>query len=121
MNKELEFDTGAKVFLKVVPLKGIMRLGNKGKLSPRFISPFDILERIGIATYRLALPPQLRAIHNVFHVSMLQKYAPNATHVLEYEVLQIQEDFTYEEYPVKILAQKDQTLRNRIIRLVNIL
>ncbi|XP_040990937.1 uncharacterized protein LOC121238162 [Juglans microcarpa x Juglans regia] len=108
--QELEFDIEDKVLLKVAPMKGIMRFGKNGKLSPRYIGPFEILERIGAAAYRLVLPPHLSAVHNVFHVSMLRKYALDPTHVLEYEPLQIRDDLSYEEIPVRILVQKAQVL-----------
>lgn len=65
------------VFLKLPPTKGVMRFGKQGKLSPGLISPFEILERVGEVAYRLALPPQLSNVHNVFHVSMLHKFEPN--------------------------------------------
>ena len=83
--KPLEFAVGEKVFLKVGPMKGVMRFGKKGKLSPRFIGPFEILERVGDVAYRLALPPSISGVHNVFHVSMLRKYIANPTHVLSYD------------------------------------
>ena len=69
--KEIEFQVGDKVFLKVSPWKKVLRFGRKGKLSPRFIGPYEIIERIGLVAYRLALPPELDRIHNIFHVSML--------------------------------------------------
>ncbi|KAF5474738.1 hypothetical protein F2P56_006609 [Juglans regia] len=119
--RELEFGIEDKVFLKVSPMKGVMRFGKKGKLSPRFIGPFEILERIGAAAYRLALPPHLSTVHNVFHVSMLRKYVPDPAHVLEYEPLQIRDDLSYEEVPVRILAQKAQVLRRRTIPMVKVL
>ena len=72
--REMEFDVGDKVFLKVSPWKGIMRFGNKGKLSMRYIGPYEIIEKIGPLAYRLALPPELSRIHDVFHVSMLRRY-----------------------------------------------
>ena len=78
-------------------MKAIMRFGKKGKLSPRFIGPFEILERVGDLAYRLALPPNLSSVHNVFHVSMLKKYIFDPTHVLSYDPLKIQEDLTFEE------------------------
>ncbi|KAL0560462.1 hypothetical protein IC582_000867 [Cucumis melo] len=73
-HKDLEFDVGDMVFLKVAPMKGVLRFEKKGKLSPRFVGPFEILERIGPVAYRLALPPSFSAVHDVFHVFMLRKY-----------------------------------------------
>ena len=72
--KEIEYAVGDKVFLKVSPWKKVLRFGKKGKLSPRFIGPYEILERVGPVAYRVALPPELSKIHNVFHVSMLRRY-----------------------------------------------
>ncbi|CAM8905384.1 unnamed protein product [Rhodiola kirilowii] len=71
--RDLEFHVGDHVFHKVSPTKGISRFSIRGKLSPRFIGPFEILERVGSLAYRLALPPVLAGVHNVFHVSMLRK------------------------------------------------
>ena len=70
----LEFEVGDRVFLKVMPKRGVVRFGKRGKLLPRFIGPFEILERVGTITYRLALPPNMSGVHEVFHVSMLRKY-----------------------------------------------
>ena len=72
--KDLEFEVGDHVFLKVALVRGVFQFGKRGKLSPHFIGPFEILERIGPVAYRLALPPALGVVHNVFHVSMLRKY-----------------------------------------------
>ena len=72
--KDIEYEVGDKVFLKVSPRRKILRFGKKGKVSPRFIILYEILERIGPVAYRLALPMELVKLHNVFHVSMLQKY-----------------------------------------------
>ena len=72
--KDIEFQIRDKVFLKVSPWKKILRFGRKGKLSPRFIGPYEVIERIGPVAYRLALPAELEKIHNVFHVSMLRCY-----------------------------------------------
>ena len=98
--RDLEFQVGDHVFLKVSPSKGVMRFGNKGKLSQRYIGPFEILDRVGNVSYRLALPPVLSHIHNVFHVSVLRKYMPDPSHVLEYEPINVREDLSYEEQPV---------------------
>ena len=84
-----------------------MRFGKKGKLSPRFVSPFEILKCIGKVAYKLALPPTLAGVHNVFHVSMLRKYIPDPSHVLNYEPLKIKDNLTYEEVPFQILDHKD--------------
>ncbi|KAL5569385.1 hypothetical protein UlMin_025960 [Ulmus minor] len=108
--RPLEFQVGDSVFLKVAPMKGVLRFGKKGKLSPRYIRPFKILERICKVAYRLALPPELSSIHNLFHVSMLKKYIPDPTHVWEYELIEVHEDLTYEEQPVQILDRKEKTL-----------
>ena len=70
--RPLEFEVGDHVFLKVMPKKGVVRFGKRGKLSPRFIEPFEILERIGIVEYRLVLPPNMSGVHEVFHVSMFR-------------------------------------------------
>ena len=83
--RPLEFQEGDHVFLKVSPMKGLSRFSKKGKLSPRYVRPFEILEKMGDIAYRLALPPNLSQVHSVFHVSMLRKYEPDPTHVLRYE------------------------------------
>ena len=119
--RDLEFEVGDMVFLKVAPMKGVLRFGKRGKLNPRFIGPFKILERIGNVAYRLALPPTLSAVHNVFHVSMLRKYMADPSHVVEYEPLQLKGDLSYEEQPTRILAKEVKALRNREIAMVKVL
>ena len=100
--RPLEFEVGDKVFLKVSPKKGVRRTGSKNKLAPRYVGPFEILDRIGPVAYRLALPPALERMHNVFHVSQLRKYVPDPNHIISYGPLQIQEDMSYTEEPVQI-------------------
>ena len=78
---------GDHVFLKVMPKRGVVRFGKRGKLSPRYIRPFEILERVGTVAYRMALPLILSGVHVAFQVSMLWKYTPNPTHVLEWASL----------------------------------
>lgn len=118
--RELEFQVGDHVFLKVSPTRGVVRFGVRGKLSPRYIGPFEILERIREVAYRLALPPNLAGVHNVFHVSMLRKYVPDPSHVIEYEPLRLREDLSYDESPTRVVDTKDQTLRRRTIRYVKV-
>ncbi|KAL4032651.1 hypothetical protein IC575_005732 [Cucumis melo] len=119
--KDLEFEVGDKVFLKVAPMRGVLRFERRGKLSPRFVGPFEILERIGPVAYRLALPPSLSTVHDVFNVSMLRKYVPDPSHVVDYEPLEIDENLSYTEQLVKVLAREVKTLRNKEIPLVKIL
>ncbi|KAL0559480.1 hypothetical protein IC582_004091 [Cucumis melo] len=119
--KDLEFEIGDKVFLKVAPMRGVVRFERRGKLSPRFVGPFEILERIGPVAYRLALPPSLSTVHDVFHVSMLRKYVPDPSHVVDYEPLEIDENLSYVEQPVEVLAREVKTLRNKEIPLVKVL
>ncbi|KZV19892.1 hypothetical protein F511_15534 [Dorcoceras hygrometricum] len=95
--RDLNFEVGDHVFLKISPMKGVLRFGRNGKLSPRFIGPFHILERIGTLAYRLALPSEMYVVHNVFHISALRKYIANPSHVLRYEPIQLSSDLTYEE------------------------
>ncbi|XP_073271542.1 uncharacterized protein [Primulina huaijiensis] len=85
--RELEFSVGDYVFVKVAPMKVVMRLGKKGKLNSRFMGPFEVLERIEIFAYRVVLPPMLAGVHNVFYILMLRKYMSNPSHVLNYEPL----------------------------------
>ena len=80
--REMEYKVGEKVFLRVSPWKGVIRFSQKGKLSPRYIGPYEILGRIGPLAYRLALPLEMAQIHDVFHVSMLRRYRSDPTHVL---------------------------------------
>ena len=81
--KDMQFSVGDHVFLKISPMKGVMRFGKKGKLSPRYIGPFEVLDRVGNISYRLALPPNMGYVHLVFHISMLRKYISGPSHVLQ--------------------------------------
>ena len=82
-HKDLQFDIGDRVFLKISPWKGILRFRRRGKLSPRYIGPYEIVSKVGPIAYRLKLPPELSRIHDTFHVSMLRKYIPDPSHVLK--------------------------------------
>ncbi|KAK5771462.1 hypothetical protein PVK06_047666 [Gossypium arboreum] len=119
--KEMEFQVGDKVFLKVSPWKKVLRFGRKGKLSPRFIGPYEIIEKVGSVAYRLALPPELEKIHDVFHVSMLCRYCSNPSHIISPTEIELRPDMTYEEEPIKILAREVKQLRNKSVALVKVL
>ena len=104
-----------------MPKRGVVRFGKRGKLLPRFIGPFEILERVGTVVYRLALPPSMSGFHEVFHVSMLWKYTPDLAHVVDWRQIKVDTDGTFEEGPVCILDSHDQVLRRKIVRLVRVL
>ena len=89
-------------------------------LSPKFIGPFEILEKISTMAYRVALPPSLSRLHDVFHVSVLKKYMAYPSHVLYYRPIQISNDMSYREQPIEILDRKEQVLRKRVIPLVKV-
>nr|GFB88017.1 putative reverse transcriptase domain-containing protein [Tanacetum cinerariifolium] len=119
--KSIEFQPGDRVFLKVSLARGVRHFGIKGKLSPHFIGPFEILHRVGEVSYRLALPPQLSHVHNVFHVSLLRGYKYHPLHVISYPLDQIRADLSYVEEPEAILDHQDRVMRNKTIPFVNIL
>ncbi|KAA3461447.1 reverse transcriptase [Gossypium australe] len=119
--KDIEFQVGDRVFLKVSPWKKILRFGRKGKLSPRFIGPYEVIERIGPVAYRLRLPHELNKIHNVFLVSMLRRYRSDPSHVIKSFEVEIQPDLTYKEESICILAFEVTELRNKKISLVKVM
>ena len=117
----LEFEVGDHIFLKVMPKRGVVRFGKRGKLSPRFIGPFEILERVGTIAYRLALPPSMLDVHEIFHVSMLRRYTPDPAHVVDWGEIEVDTNGTFEEGPVCIMDSRDQVLRRKTVRLVRVL
>ena len=119
--RELEFSVGDHVFLRVSPMKGVMRFSKKGKLSPHYISPFKILERVGVVAYRLALPPDLSLIHPVFHVSMLRKYMHDPSHVLEPQIVQLDDNLCYEEEPITIVDRQVKKLHSKKVASVKVI
>ena len=119
--RPLEFEVGDHVFLKVMPKRGVVRFGKRGKLSPRFIGPFEILERVGTVVYRLDLPPSMSGVHEVFHSSMLRRYTPDPAHVVDWGKIEVDTDGTFEEGPMCIMDSRDQVLRRKAVRLVRVL
>ena len=98
------------VFLKVMPKRGVVRFGKGGKLSSRFIEPFEILERVGTVAYWLALPPSMYDVHEVFHISMLRKYTPDPAHVVDLGEITVNTYGTFEEGLVRTMDSLDQVL-----------
>ena len=119
--RPLEFEVGDHVFLKVMPKRGVVRFDKRGKLSPRFIGPFEIVEGVGTVAYRLALPPNMSGFHEVFHFSMLRKCTPNLAHVVDWGQIEVDTDGTFEEGSVCIVDSRDQILRRKIVGLVRVL
>ena len=119
--RDLKLEMGDQVFLRVSPWKGILRFGKRGKLSPRYIGPYEIVDKVGEVAYRQRLPSELANIHYVFHVSMLHKYIADPSHILKEQPIQLKENLTYEEHPVENLDHRDQVLRNKVIPLVKVL
>ena len=99
----------------------MVRFGKRGKLSLRFIGPFEILERVSTVAYRLALPPSMSGVHEVFHVSMLRRYTPDPAHVVDWGEIEVDTYRTFEEGPVCIMDSRDQVLRRKTMRLVKVL
>ena len=112
---------GDQVLLKVSPTKGIVRFGTTGKLSPRYIGPFDVIARVGNLAYRLQLPESMSRVHNVFHVSMLRKYPRDPEHKIDLEPIIVEQNLTVECGPVHILDSSEQVMRRRAIKYVKVL
>ena len=87
--RDLQFDIGNRVFLKISPWKGVLIFGRRGKLGPRYIRPYEIVSKVGPVAYKLKLAPELSRIHDTFHVSMLRKYIPDPSHVLREQPVQL--------------------------------
>ncbi|KAI3494494.1 hypothetical protein L1887_40742 [Cichorium endivia] len=118
--KPLEFQVGDKVLLKVSPWKGLIRFGKKGKLSPRYVGPFEIIERIGSVAYKLQLPQDLSAIHDTFHVSNLKKCLADESLIVPLEDIQINEKLNFVEEPVEILDREVKQLKRTKIPIVKV-
>ena len=121
LRRPLEFKVGDHVFLTVMPKRGVIIFGKRGKLSSRYIGPFEVLERVGAVAYRLGFSPSLSSVHEVFHVSMLRKYTPDLTHIVDWGELVVDADGTFEEGPMRIMDNREQVLRGKTVRLVKVL
>jgi hypothetical protein len=116
----LEFEVGDHIYLRVSPMKGVRRFGLKGKLAPRYIGPYPIIDKYGPTSCQVELPAKLSGIHNVFHVFQLKRcLKPSADVVIE-DTIPLELDLTYKAYPIKILNQQDRVTRNKIIRFYKI-
>ena len=118
--RELAFEEGDYVYLKVSPMRSVKRFNMKGKLAPRYVGPFKVLQRCGEVAYQLELPESLSGVHDVFHISQLNKCLQVPEEQIQLEELTVKEDLTYEEYPVKILETTQRVTRSQIIRMCKV-
>jgi hypothetical protein len=118
--RPLQFQIGDFVYLRVSPTRGVQRFGVKGKLAPRYIGPFEILEICGPVAYRLQLPPQLAAVHNIFHVSQLRKCVKVPTEIIDSQAIEIEPDLTYTEHRLRVLDTKERSTRRETIRMFKV-
>jgi hypothetical protein len=114
------FLEGDYVYLKVSPMKGVSRFGVKGKLAPRYIGPFLVIEQCGPMAYRLQLPETLSVVHNVFHVSQLKKCLRVPDRTIEVTDVVLEPDLTYSEHPIRVLDQKDRVTRRKTLKFYKI-
>ncbi|GJV56133.1 putative reverse transcriptase domain-containing protein [Tanacetum coccineum] len=118
--KPLEFEVGDRVLLKVSPWKGVVRFGKKGKLAPRYVGPFEIVERVGPVAYRLKLPQELSCVHDTFHVSNLKKCLAEPDVQVPLDEIEIDENLRFVEEPIEIVERDVKKLKRRRIPLVKV-
>jgi hypothetical protein len=117
---ELNFEVGDLVCLKLSPMRGLRCFKVRGKLAPRFIGPFKILEKRGEVAYQLELLPQLFGVHDVFHISQLKKSLRVPEEQIPMEDSDAKEDVSYQEYPIKILDTSERVMRNKKINMCKV-
>jgi len=119
--KDIEFQVGDHVFLRMNPVTGVGRALKCRKLTPHFVGPFEIVEKVGVIAYRIALLPSLSNLHDVFHVSQLQKYVYDESHVIQVDELEVRDNLTVETWLVRIEDREVKRLRGKEIVLVKVI
>ena len=119
-HRQESYNLDEKAYLRVTPLKGTQRFGTKGKLAPRYIGPFCILSKHGEVAYQLELPPHLSRVHDVFHVSQLMHCFKDPIREVEHEMLDLQDDFSYREYHVRILDSAERVTHHQKIKFLKV-
>jgi hypothetical protein len=118
--RDLSFEIGDFVYLKVSLMRGLRRFKVGGKLAPRFIGPFNIMVQKGEVAYQLELPPQLSTVHDVFHISQLKKCLCVPEEQVPFEDLVTGQDLAYQDYPIKILETSERVMRNKTIKMCKV-
>ena len=111
---------GNHVYLRVSPTRGVQRFGVRGKLAPRYVGPYEIIEECGPVAYRLRLPSRLATIHNVFHISQLKKCVRVPTEIIDQQEILVEPDLSYTEYPLRILDQKERGTHRKVVKMYKI-
>ena len=102
-------------------MKGLFRFGKKGKLSPRYVGPYDVFQKVGKVAYELKLPSELTSVHPVFHVSMLKKCMGDPEYIIPIDGLGVKDNLSYEEVPVQVLDRQVKKLRNKQVASIKVL
>ncbi|GJV13645.1 putative reverse transcriptase domain-containing protein [Tanacetum coccineum] len=118
--KPLEFSIGDYVLLKVLPWKGVVRFRKKGKLAPRFVGPFEIIEKVGLVAYRLDLPEELNGVHDTFHVSNLKKGLADPALQVPFDEIRVDAKLNLVEEHVEILEKEFKKLKHSRIAIVKV-
>ncbi|GJZ48243.1 hypothetical protein Tco_0602075 [Tanacetum coccineum] len=118
--KSLEFNVDEKVLLKVSPWKGVVRFGKRSKLLPRYVGPFEIVERIGLVAYQLRLPQELVGIHDTFYVSNLKKFLADVKLHVPLEEINIDKGLHFVEEPIEVMDQEVKMRKQSMIPIVKI-
>ncbi|XP_069151861.1 uncharacterized protein [Solanum lycopersicum] len=117
---DLDFLEGEKVLLKVSPMKGVMRFGKRGKISPTYICPFEVLKRVEDVAYEWALPQGFSGVHPVFHVSMLKKYHRDGNYIIRWDSILLYENLSYKEEPIAILDREVRKLISKEVASIKV-
>ena len=119
--KELEFAVGDMFYLKMITFKGRVRISGRRKLDPRYLGPFRVIERVGSVAYKLDLPSEMEAFHNVFHVSQLRKYLTDQDVLIPEIPSDLGTNLTFETRPVRIVDRMEKEMRKKTIQMVKVI